>query len=186
MKKTFFAIFVLLPLLLSAQVVDYDHVVWDLKNKDGYNIEYNSSEISISDENLTFSITPKAYTPMWSCNIYNHGVDKVLIKWNEAAMGSYITSRMLFGDMRQFEINREIPSATLYKNGSLSKQIIGEDYAKYGNDMVRLKDLKKSFKKTKEPQNTSVTIIIPIEINNETKLYQFELSGTYAGKIKKK
>lgn len=187
MKKLLLILVAFFPLLTYAQVIDTDNVKWELKNKDGFNVKYtNWGEIVISDSVVTCTIRPKSYTPFWAFEIKNDGVEKIIVKWKEAAMGSYNTSRILFGDMRKFEINREIPDATIYKGSSLRKDIVGENYiGEYSSGMVLLKQMKDSFKKTKKTQYTNVTIIIPIEYNGIEKLYKFELDGEYAGKIKK-
>lgn len=187
MRNVLFILLFSFPLLLSSQIIDYDHVKWDLKNKDDYKVEYtNWGEIIISDSIVSFTIRPKASKMLWDCKISNTGSDKIIVKWNEAAMGSYSVSKIVFGDMNSFDMKREIPNALIYKDSYLNKSIGGSNYIGDGYilDMVRLKDMKKDFKKQKKTQFTSVTIIIPIEYDGVEKLYKLDLRGEYAGKIK--
>lgn len=176
---------------LFSQAIDSRDVEWILKDNKEYSVNYEyskyGSDIIISDGLVEFKFTPKSSSIFWDCKISNIGSDKIIIKWNESAMGAHNVSKIVFGDMNSLDMKRETPDALLYKDSYISKDIAGSYYIgdSYMLDMVRLKDMKKDFKNTKMPQTASVTIIIPIEYNNNQKIYKFVFSGEYRGKINK-
>lgn len=165
------------------QAIDYYDIVWQVDDNTGFNVQYENRYITISDSLVSIKIRPEASNIAWSCDISNKTSDKVVIKWKDATMGNSSTSRVLFGDMRMFEISNEVPDGILYKNGSISKDILGEEYARNSYlSLVYFKDMKKAYKKYKLPQTCSVHINIPIEHNGVVKIFELVFRGEYSGK----
>lgn len=189
MKKILSLLLFAYTSLSFGQAIDYDNVKWTVKDSSGFNVNYiRSSDIQVSDSIISFTISPRSYKSIWDCKIQNIGADKINIKWKDAAMGSSNPSRILFGDLRMFEINKELPDAVIYRGSFIEKEIGGEYYIgkEYTPNMIPLKEMKKDFKKTGSVQNCNVTIIIPIEYNGMLKTCKFVFIGEYAGKIKSK
>lgn len=190
MKKIIlFIFFIIMSMnILKGQIIDSDKVEWDVKNKENLEVSYTKwGEIIIKDSGVSFTIRPRAYTPLWEIQISNELSHSISIIWNEAAMGSGRTmSRIVFGDMNKITMSNKIPNSIIYEGKYLQKDIIGEDYAKNSYmSLYPLKTMKEIYKMKKSPQSYDVDIIIPIMINEEQKVFKITLTGIYDAKRKK-
>lgn len=161
---------------------DFEGLKWTVKSDNLHTSEYLPDELILEDDSLSFDFSPNftSYRQEIRVHIYNKTGQKVRVKWNEAVLYG---SRVLFADMRRFEINQPLQDGIIYSQQGIYKTLTNEFIA--NNPYVRIVDfdgLKKTYKKTKTIQSKDFTLIIPILYSDNKEVdYKFNFIATYDG-----